>query len=308
LNYNSEIYNQRYKKLILTATIPIISIYFIFMIFPLLQSLYYSLFNWSGFSKEMEFIAANNYLNLARDGIFLRTLFNSLKYVFVGGIVIIGITLLFTYVISNYKSRKLRDIVQMILFVPNTISPVALALLWNFVLNTRWGLLNETLKSLGLDFLAKGWMGQDYIFYAALSLLVWINVGYFIVMYLAAVDRIPMSLYESAEIDGATSWHKFTKITVPLIKDVIETSMVLWSIFSFKIFGYLFVFGAGGAGSDPALEIRNIAVQIYLTGFGKRTPINKLGYASAMAILLLFFVALLVYLIRKLLFTEIVEY
>jgi ABC-type sugar transport system permease subunit len=278
------------------------------MIFPLLQSLYYSLFNWSGFSKEMEFIAANNYLNLAKDGIFLRTLFNSIKYVFVGGIVIIGITLLFTYVISNFKSRKLRDIVQMILFVPNTISPVALALLWNFVLNTRWGLLNETLKTLGLGFLAKGWMGQDYIFYAALSLLVWINVGYFIVMYLAAVDRIPMSLYESAEIDGATSWNKFTKITVPLIKDVIETSMVLWSIFSFKIFGYLFVFGAGGAGSDPALEIRNIAVQIYLTGFGKRTPINKLGYASAMAILLLFFVALLVYLIRKLVFTEVVEY
>lgn len=308
MNHNSEVYKQRYRKLILTATIPVIGIYFVFMIFPLLQSLYYSLFNWSGFSKEMEFIAANNYLNLAKDGIFLRTLFNSIKYVFVGGIVIIGITLLFTYVISNFKSRKLRDIVQMILFVPNTISPVALALLWNFVLNTRWGLLNETLKTLGLGFLAKGWMGQDYIFYAALSLLVWINVGYFIVMYLAAVDRIPMSLYESAEIDGATSWNKFTKITVPLIKDVIETSMVLWSIFSFKIFGYLFVFGAGGAGSDPALEIRNIAVQIYLTGFGKRTPINKLGYASAMAILLLFFVALLVYLIRKLVFTEVVEY
>jgi ABC-type sugar transport system permease subunit len=308
VNHNSEVYKQRYRKLILTATIPVIGIYFVFMIFPLLQSLYYSLFNWSGFSKEMEFIAANNYLNLAKDGIFLRTLFNSIKYVFVGGIVIIGITLLFTYVISNFKSRKLRDIVQMILFVPNTISPVALALLWNFVLNTRWGLLNETLKTLGLGFLAKGWMGQDYIFYAALSLLVWINVGYFIVMYLAAVDRIPMSLYESAEIDGATSWNKFTKITVPLIKDVIETSMVLWSIFSFKIFGYLFVFGAGGAGSDPALEIRNIAVQIYLTGFGKRTPINKLGYASAMAILLLFFVALLVYLIRKLVFTEVVEY
>lgn len=305
---NSEIFKKRYKNLILLATIPVITFYTIFMIFPILQSLYYSLFDWSGFTKEMDFIGIKNYIELTTDKLFLRSVWNSFKYVIYGTIIIVGITLLFTYAITNYKSRRLKDLIQMILFVPNTISPVALALLWGFILNTRWGLVNSLLKGIGLDFLTRGWLGEDYIFGSALSLLVWIHVGFFIVIYLAAADRIPISLYESAELDGASSWRKFISITLPLIKDVIETSVVLWIIFSFKIFGYLYVFGAGGAGSDASPAIRNISVQLFLTAFGKRTPINRLAYASAMAIVLLILVGLLVVLVRKLLATETVEY
>ena len=309
MRYNSNIDKKRYKKFIFVSTIPVISFYVIFMIYPILQSLYYSLFRWSGFSREMEYIGLRNYNELMTDSMFLSTVWNSFKYVFFGSIIIIVITLLFTYVISNYKSKKLKDLVQMILFVPNTISPVALALLWGFILNTRWGLLNGLLGRLGLDFLQRGWLGDQYIFGAALSLLVWIHVGFFIVMYIAAADRIPPSLYESAQLDGASSWKQFTKITVPLMKDVIETSMVLWTIFSFKIFGYLYVFGAGGAGADAPVAVRNISVQLFLTAFGKRTPINRLAYASAMAIVLLILVAILVYLIRKVVMSaETIEY
>jgi ABC-type sugar transport system permease subunit len=309
VRYNSNIDKKRYKKFIFVSTIPVISFYVIFMIYPILQSLYYSLFRWSGFSREMEYIGLRNYNELMTDSMFLSTVWNSFKYVFFGSIIIIVITLLFTYVISNYKSKKLKDLVQMILFVPNTISPVALALLWGFILNTRWGLLNGLLGRLGLDFLQRGWLGDQYIFGAALSLLVWIHVGFFIVMYIAAADRIPPSLYESAQLDGASSWKQFTKITVPLMKDVIETSMVLWTIFSFKIFGYLYVFGAGGAGADAPVAVRNISVQLFLTAFGKRTPINRLAYASAMAIVLLILVAILVYLIRKVVMSaETIEY
>jgi len=309
VRYDSNIDRKRYKKFILVSTIPVVSFYVIFMIYPILQTLYYSLFRWSGFSRDMEYIGLRNYNQLMTDSMFLSTVWNSFKYVIFGAIIIITITLLFTYVISNYKSKKLKDLVQMILFVPNTISPVALALLWGFILNTRWGLLNGLLGRLGLDFLQRGWLGDQYIFGAALSLLVWIHVGFFIIMYVAAADRIPPSLYESAQIDGASSWKQFTKITVPLMKDVIETSMVLWTIFSFKIFGYLYVFGAGGAGADAPVAVRNISVQLFLTAFGKRTPINRLAYASAMAIVLLILVAILVYVIRKLIMSgEAIEY
>jgi len=309
MNSGSEIYRKRYRNFILLTTMPIFCLYIIFMVFPIVQSLFYSLFDWSGFTTNMTYIGSNNYQELFHDKIFLKSIWNSLKYVLNGGILIIGITLIFTYAISNYKSKKLKDIVQMILFVPNAISPVALALLWGFLLNTRWGLFNNLLKGLGLGFLARGWLGEDYIFGAALSLLVWIHVGFFIVLYMAGADRIPRSLYESAEIDGASNWKKFVSITVPLLSDVIETSMVLWTIFSFKIFGYLYVFGAGGCGSDASPSIRNISVQLFLTAFGKRTPINRLAYASAMAIILLLMVALLVYVINKLFKSfETVEY
>ncbi|HKL13040.1 MAG TPA: sugar ABC transporter permease [Halanaerobiales bacterium] len=309
MEYRSDIFKKRYKNFILVSTIPVVTFYVIFMIFPIVQSLYYSLFKWSGFSAEKEYIGLENYGELIGDSLFLETVVNSFQYVVFGAVIIIGITLMFTYVITNYKSRKLKDLVQMILFVPNTISPVALALLWGFILNTRWGLLNGLLERIGLGFLQRGWLGNDYIFGAALSLLVWIHVGFFIVMYVAAADRIPYSLYESAQLAGASTWKQFTKITVPLIKDVIETSLVLWTIFAFKIFGYLYVFGAGGAGADAPPPVRNISVQLFLTAFGKRTPINRLAYASAMAIVLLILVAILVYVIRNILMSaETIEY
>ncbi|MBS3811609.1 MAG: sugar ABC transporter permease [Halanaerobiales bacterium] len=309
MDYRSSIFKKRYKNFILISTIPVVTFYVIFMILPIVQSLYYSLFKWSGFTSYKQYIGLKNYIDLTGDSLFLQSVLNSFKYVIFGSIIIIAITLMFTYVISNYKSKKLKDLVQMILFVPNTISPVALALLWGFILNTRWGLLNGVLDKIGLDFLQRGWLGNDYIFGAALSLLVWIHVGFFIVMYIAAADRIPTSLYESAKLDGASSWKQFTKITIPLIKDVIETSLVLWTIFSFKIFGYLYVFGAGGAGADAPPPVRNISVQLFLTAFGKRTPINRLAYASAMAIILLILVAILVYVIRNLLMSaETIEY
>ncbi len=169
------------------------------------------------------------------------------------------------------------------------------------MLNTRWGLVNSSLKAIGLGSLARGgWLGDEHIFGAALSLLVWIHVGFFIVVYLAGADRIPRSLYEAAELDGASDWKKFTTVTVPLLRDVIETSVVLWTISSFKIFGYIYAFGSGGCGSDPSPAIRNLAVHLYLTAFGKRTPINRLGYASAMAMILLVLVAMLVCVIRRL--------
>lgn len=293
-------FNKRYLKFIWFAVIPVFILYVVFLVFPIARSLYYSLFDWTGFTIDMTFVGTANYRELAQDRMFLDTVVNSCKYVIIGGTIIIAITLLFTYALSGYESRRWRNIIEMILFVPNAISPVALALLWSFVLNTRWGLLNNVLRSIGLGVFAKGWLGDEHIFGAALSLLVWIHVGYYIVIYLAGVDRIPRSLYEAAELDGATGWQQFVAITVPLLRNIIETSIVLWTISSFKIFGYIYAFGAGGAGSDPSPAIRNLAVQLYLTAFGKRTPINRLGYASAMAMILLLLLGILIYVIRKL--------
>ncbi len=308
MQQNGEIYKSRYRNFILISIIPAMILYIIFMIYPIAETLYYSLFHWAGFSPDMDYVGVSNYLELTGDSLFITTVITSLKYVFLGGFIILGITLLFTYAIINFKSERLKSAVQMILFVPNTISPVALALLWGFILNTRWGLLNTTLSTIGLETLTRGWMGDDYIFAAALSLLVWIHVGFFIVIFVAATDRIPNSLYESAELDGASSLDKFTKITFPLVKDIIEVCMVLWTIFSFKIFGYIHVFGAGTAASQAHVGIRNISVQLYLTAFGRRTAINRVGYASAMAIVLLILLAILVYAIKKIMAVEPVEY
>lgn len=295
-----ELKKQRYRNFIIVATVPVLLIYIMFMIVPIGQSFYYSLFEWSGFTKEMNPVGFQNYISLIGDDVFLQTVVNTVKYVFIGGALILGITSLFTYAINNFKSDSLKRLVQTILFVPNTIAPVALGIIWTFIFDPNWGLVPGSLQKIGLGALNIGWLSDDHIFWAALSLLVWIHVGYFIVIFLAGADRIPITLYESAELDGATSWQRFTRITMPLMRDVVEICLSLWIVFSFKIFGYLYVFGAaGGIGYTP-VPIRNISIQLFLTGFGKRMPINKLGYACAMGVVLLLSVAFLVYLVRKL--------
>lgn len=296
----SEMYKNRYKNFILVTTVPVFAFYVAFMIVPIGMSLFYSLFDWAGFTADMDFVGLSNYSSLLfKDEIFRRTIINSLKYVIYGGVLIFAITLLFTYRISNFKSKRLKDFIQMLLFVPNTISPVALGIGWTFLLNPRWGAVNNIIDALGLGAIKRPWLSEEFIFASMMSLLVWIHVGFFLVMFLAAADRIPPSLYESAQLDGASTWKMFTTITVPLVRDIISTSVVMWIIFSFKIFGYIFAF-IGGAASDPPVNIRNIAVQLYLTGFGKRTPLYRLGYASGMGIILLLLVVLLTYIAQRL--------
>lgn len=305
----SEMYKNRYKNFILVATVPVFVFYVTFMIVPIGMSFFYSLFDWAGFTSDMEFAGLGNYSSLLfKDDLFRRTILNSLKYVFYGGILIFGITLLFTYRISNFKSKRLKDFIQMLMFVPNTISPVALGIGWTFLLNPRWGAFNNLIDTLGLSSIKRPWLSEEFIFGSMMSLLVWIHVGFFLVMFLAAADRIPYSLYESAQLDGASSWKMFMTITLPLIRDIISTSVVMWIIFSFKIFGYIFAF-IGGAASDPPVSIRNIAVQLYLTGFGKRTPLYRLGYASGMGIILLLLVVILIYVFQRLFrTTEAIEF
>jgi len=193
-------------------------------------------------------------------------------------------------------------------YTDSTISPVALGIGWTFLLNPRWGAFNNLIDTLGLSSIKRPWLSEEFIFGSMMSLLVWIHVGFFLVMFLAAADRIPYSLYESAQLDGASSWKMFMTITLPLIRDIISTSVVMWIIFSFKIFGYIFAF-IGGAASDPPVSIRNIAVQLYLTGFGKRTPLYRLGYASGMGIILLLLVVILIYVFQRLFrTTEAIEF
>ncbi len=300
MDIGGSMYVNRYRGFILATLLPVFVFYVSFIIVPIGMSFFYSLFDWAGFAPEMDFVGLSNYSSLLfKDEIFLKSVVNSLKYVLYGGVLVFGITLLFTYRISSFKSRRLKDFIQMILFIPNTISPVALGIGWTFLLNPRWGAFNHFLDTFGLSALKRPWLAEDIIFGSILSLLVWIHVGFFIVVFLAATDRIPPSLYESAQLDGATSWKMFTSITLPLIRDVLEITVVMWTIFSFKIFGYIFAF-IGGATTDPPVSIRNIAVQLYLIGFGKRTPVYRLGYASAMGIILLVLVVILIYAFQRL--------
>ena len=187
-----------------------------------------------------------------------------------------------------------------------TFSPIAVAILWSFIYNDRWGLLNSTLKLLGQERLILTWMAPEYLFGSILAALVWMNTGFYCIILLAALDRIPQQTIESAYLDGAGEMQVFWRIKIPMIKDILATALTLWAINAVKEFGLLFAW-AGGV-DIPAAGATNLAVKMYVTAFGRRVTVYRMGYATAMGIVMFLLVALLVFLISRAFRSEVFEY
>jgi len=203
---------------------------------------------------------------------------------------------------SGIRGRKL---FRAIIFLPNVIAVIALTTLWGYLYTPKFGLLGAFFGVLGLDQLAEfPWLGPDTIFWAMLAAIIWIEVGFYLVLLLAGVDKIPEDFYEAARLDGASQFQMFRLITVPLLWDVITVGLVLWSIYAVKIFEFPFSF----TGLEPNVNSYTVAVYMYILGFGQRQPIYRLGYATAVGVMLLLVIILIVVVLRRLMRREQLQY
>ena len=293
---------ERNKKLVFPFLIPALFLYLLFFIYPTIRAFYYSAFEWTGFTAEPKFIGLGNFIELINDKWFWKSALNAAIILFVGGLFIFGFSFLFTAILSSgMKGKKFfRDVI----FLPNVIPPVAITILWGFIYNFRFGLINGFLRAVGLENLAKPWTGPDYIFWAMLVMIIWTYVGFYLVILLSGVTKIPFELYEVAKIEGANTSQMFFKITLPLLWDILTVAVVYWGIFALKMFEIVYSF----SGFLPKAEIWTSAVYVYILGFGKINPIYRLGYASAVAVVLLVLVMIFVVVSRLLMKRERVEY
>jgi len=293
---------ERNRKLISPFLMPALFLYLLFFIYPTIRAFYYSAFEWTGFTAEPKFIGLRNFVELMNDRWFWRSLSNTAIILCVGGLFIFGLAFLFTAILSSgIKGKKF---FRSVIFLPNVIPPVAITILWGFIYNFRFGLVNGFLRTVGLRNLAKPWTGPDYIFWAMVVMIIWTYVGFYLVILLSGVTKIPSELYEVARIEGANASQTFFRVTLPLIWDVLTVAIVYWGIFALKMFEIVYSF----SGFLPKAEIWTSAVYVYILGFGKINPIYRLGYASAVAIVLLVFVMIFVVISRFLMERERVEY
>lgn len=292
---------KRNKTLAVPFLLPGLIIYSVFMIYPALSGLIYSLFDWRGFSREKAFVGLKNFKELFSDKIFWDALTINLKIMFIGGIFIFGLACVF---LIMYSCISRKSTIRALIFLPNIISPVAICILWGFVFNTRFGLLNNMLKLLGLESLSRAWMDSANIVGSLLFVIVWTYVGFYFVILVSGVSKIPDSVYESALLDGASVVQVFFKITIPMVWDVLTVSIVYWLISSLKMFELPFSF----TGAIPRMETWNLSVYIYILGFGKNNAIYRIGYAAAISVVLSILVMLFVALSRKLMERESLEY
>lgn len=292
-------------RMIILFLLPASLFYLIFFLIPSVWAFYFSAFDWSGFSSEMKFVGFQNYVRmLTNDAIFWHSFGNTVKILFIGGAITIGLAFFLAVLInSGIKGKKF---FRGLIFLPNVIATIALTTMFAFAIYSgRSGFITNFFKLIGWEAGANYlWMSSEHAFWSMLIAIIWISVGYYVVLLLAGMDKIPTEFYEAARLEGANLFQQFFSVTLPLMWDVVTISIVMWSISAIKVFEFPFAFM--GFSEDPSLY--TIGVYLYVMGFGKRQPIYQLGYATAIGVFMLLFVILIAWLIRRVMRRELFQY
>jgi len=257
---------------------PALLVYGVFLIYPLFQSVSYSFFDWGGPGREATNVGFENFARVFRDPVFYRALLNNAVVVAVSIFIQLPVGLVLAVVITS--RLRVKRFFRAVYFLPTLMSTVAVGILWGFIYNPSYGIINVVLRALGLDFLAQGWLGQSSTALAAVMVTtVWTYAPFYMIIYSAAISSLPGDLYEAASIDGANKLQQFFRLTVPMLRPTIITTSVLALIGSIKFFDLIFVMTKGGPSGSTEL----LATYVFKQGFTNQ----QFGYASALAVVML---------------------
>lgn len=249
----------------------------IFLAFPVLFALWMSFTDWDVLTSP-EFVGLSNYRTLlTEDPLFWRSLWNSTYYTLltVPTSILIGLGLA---VAMNQAVRGI-TLFRAAMYIPVLTSAVAVAFIWRWIFNSDVGLLNAMLSFLHLPSNIR-WLTDERWAMISLSIMaVWKSVGYYAVILFAALQGVPRTLYEAAELDGASSWRRFINITVPMIGPAILFVTVIAVIGSFQVFDQVYLITNNG-GPGTSTYVYNL--HLYNNAF----KFFRMGYASSMAYIL----------------------
>lgn len=261
-----------------------------FMLYPVVASIYFSFCDYSVLHPPV-FIGLANYRDLIHDAIFWQTVQNTIVYTFwalpLSALVALSLALLL-----NTKVRGMA-FYRTIFFIPSLVPMVALAILWQWIFNGQYGILNAFLQDLGIK--GPNWLGDPAWSKTALVVLSAWGVGNAMVIYLAGLQDVPRQLYEAADLDGAGWWAKTIHVTLPMISPVILFNVIMGIIGTLQIFTVPYVISPQGA---PARSIYFYAMYLFDNAF----IYHKMGYACAMGWIL--FVVILILTLIALKFSE----
>lgn len=257
--------------------LPAMFIYVLFLLIPTLGTLWFSFFRMDGFGTK-EWVGLQNYIDaFTKDRIFWRAFFNNVIYLFATLVLEVGTGLVLA-IMLNYKLRG-SSLFRILFFTPMVLSMVVVGIMWQFILHPADGLLNRSLIALGLGSLAQPWLANPWTALPAICVVSgWIFAGFFMVLFYAALQRIPASLIESARIDGASEWQIIWNVVLPLMREVILVAVLICATGAFKAFDLVFVMTNG----QPFHTTEMIATWMVKEAFNR----FHLGYGSALNIIM----------------------
>lgn len=260
----------------------------IMTLLPILATLILSFADWNFIAglNGFKWVGMANFEKLVSDATFIKSLKNNAIFMLTVPIYMV-ISLTLAILVDKHVFAK--DFFKVVFFLPYISSVVAVAIVWQALFHPSAGPVNQTLMTLGIDNPPKWIADTDFALISVMMISVWISIGYNMIVYLAGLQSIPKDLYEAANIDGASGWSKFWRITLPLLSPTTFFLMVTGIIYTFKVFELIAVLTKGG----PAQSTSVIVWYLYETAF-----LNlKVGYASSMA-LILFVIVLLITLLQ----------
>lgn len=264
---------------LIVAIIPPFGGYLLFTLFPNLLSIYYSLLDWNGFTAP-KFVGLDNFVTAFQDKYVWRALGHNLIFMLTVPMLVVLISLLLGYLLTN-KSYRENRFLKMLFFFPNVLSTVVIALLWAFIYDGSYGLLNGLLGVFGIDIGNFYWLGNEKTALAAIiPSWVWGGVGLYVIIFANAMLAIPKSLYEAAILEGAGHMIRLFRITLPLVMPIVRVSLLFLVVGTLKSFENILIMTNGG----PYGATDVIGLYMFNLAFG--AEYRNYGYASAVGMIL----------------------
>lgn len=261
------------------SLLPALALYALFVIYPTFNVFRTSMYQWSGLSKQKTFIGFQNFIRLFNDTKFWTALQNTIILLIFCTAVTMILALFFAAALTQSKLKE-KNFYRVLFFFPNVLSIVVIGVLFSNIYEPNMGILNSLLRGIGLNNLAQPWLGSSKTVLWAIGIaMIWQAVGYYMVMYMAGMDGISPELYEAADIDGASKFVQFFKITIPMIWGILRVTLVFF-ITSTLNMSFLFV----NVMTDGA---PNGSSEVLLTYMYRQAFTNaNFGYAMAIAVVI----------------------
>ena len=264
---------------ILLWVAPAVVLLVVFVYFPVVDNLRLSLYRWNAFSPKEVWIGLDNYRALGADPVFWSSLFNNIAYAVVSVIFQVGGGLVLAAILEELIRGRWKGFFRTVYFIPAVLSLTITGLLFQFMYNPQIGLVNGLLDSLGLDAWKHSWLGESATaIWAIIAMSQWQSIGYVMVLFIVAMQRIPRELYEAAYLDGASRVQAFRRITVPLVREMTLLAMIITVSGAFLVFNEVQVMTAGG----PSNSSHTLGTWLYKSAFFN----DQMGYAAAIAVVI----------------------
>ena len=286
------------KAMIFWFSLPALLSLLIMFVYPVCRTVLMSFFRVESVTAKMgdwSFNGLDNYFKIFGSTSFMTSMRNMLLIWFVGGIITLVLAMIMSVIVTSGIQGK--KFFRAAIYMPNIISAVALATMWiQYIFQYDYGLLNEIVQLFGGEKVK--WLGTDMKFWAMTASFIFGSVGYYMLIYISGIEGIPQDLYEAATIDGAGKVKQFTRITLPLLKGVIKTSITFWSINATTFYLWSKMFSPIDTESSTIVPV----IYLYDIVFGGKGITTRDAGAGAAVGVVLTLIIIIVYLVTEKLF------